>query len=535
MVVHHREIERKFEKIQLSDQATTLSWELDGWQVAEPVEEHLDATYFDTADERLGFYSVALRRRLGGADQGWHIKFDVAGHRHEVGFDLLDDIEVMPAEVVAFVQLAVGDRTLEPRVSLRTTRLRSVLTDERGVEFAEICDDRVVAFDSLTGIARRWQEWEIELLPAGEQREEAVQQLFSEVGSYLERYGILPSTSAAKIARALGYDAAFEARRASAGAEQPVIEGLGQQPGGGVSAEQALVRCMNTLVQADLLLQLGVADATHQGRVAARSLRSILKHMVAPFVRDQDAGSQVRGLMAGLQAYARQLEPQRNGELIYPLVRQNWPEEPGVQQHLAAFGAFAASSNARDLEAAQSYLKSTRRLELQAGLEGLLADVSGLVVLPETSEQYLAKVARRVRKNLLKQARRALATWPDQGTEFSVSSTWDEGLHDIRKAAKAVRYCLNACGQAGLPLTKEQAKLLARARALQSELGVLTDELTVADWLFSVRPQAPEIGLDAFALGFVAGRTDSQVRTQRLEVYSRLPRAVKKLEALQLP
>ena len=45
----------------------------------------LDATYHDTTDERLAASSVTLRRRTGGSDAGWHLKFPVAsGVRDEI-------------------------------------------------------------------------------------------------------------------------------------------------------------------------------------------------------------------------------------------------------------------------------------------------------------------------------------------------------------------------------------------------------------------------------------------------------------------
>lgn len=45
----------------------------------------LDAVYYDTADLRLAADSLTLRRRTGGADEGWHLKFPVSsGIRDEI-------------------------------------------------------------------------------------------------------------------------------------------------------------------------------------------------------------------------------------------------------------------------------------------------------------------------------------------------------------------------------------------------------------------------------------------------------------------
>src|SRR3954463_14778974 len=40
----------------------------------QPVRQRLEATYFDTADLRLASAGLALRRRTGGDDAGWHLK-----------------------------------------------------------------------------------------------------------------------------------------------------------------------------------------------------------------------------------------------------------------------------------------------------------------------------------------------------------------------------------------------------------------------------------------------------------------------------
>jgi inorganic triphosphatase YgiF len=37
----------------------------------------LDATYYDTSDQRLTSAALTLRRRTGGTDAGWHLKVPV--------------------------------------------------------------------------------------------------------------------------------------------------------------------------------------------------------------------------------------------------------------------------------------------------------------------------------------------------------------------------------------------------------------------------------------------------------------------------
>ena len=71
--VRHDEVERK-----LDVGAATILPTLTGVDgvatMGQPVEHHLEATYFDTADLDLARHGVTLRRRTGGDDAGWHVK-----------------------------------------------------------------------------------------------------------------------------------------------------------------------------------------------------------------------------------------------------------------------------------------------------------------------------------------------------------------------------------------------------------------------------------------------------------------------------
>ena len=48
--------------------------ELGGRRATEPRRIYLSATYFDTEDQRLIQHKITLRRRVGGDDEGWHLK-----------------------------------------------------------------------------------------------------------------------------------------------------------------------------------------------------------------------------------------------------------------------------------------------------------------------------------------------------------------------------------------------------------------------------------------------------------------------------
>lgn len=199
----HREIERKYE---LPEGAgTRVDWGLlEGLGVAaEPVEHRMEAVYYDTEDMALGRRLVALRRRRGGADDGWHVKHHEPSGRHELQVPLLRSPERMPAAVRGLLAGLTGGRPLVPIATLRTVRRVLVLRGPEGTDLAEVAADDVEAVDERTGTVRTWAEWEVELLDGTlpEQRQEEV---FAAVEAVLRAAGGRPSASRAKIARALG-------------------------------------------------------------------------------------------------------------------------------------------------------------------------------------------------------------------------------------------------------------------------------------------------------------------------------------------
>jgi inorganic triphosphatase YgiF len=169
----------------------------------------LDATYYDTAELVLAAAHIAVRRRLGGHDAGWHIKWPPGDEgRVEQQFALGDGTEV-PAEVRAAVAERVGDAPLVPIARIRNHRIATVLRDDAGQALIELADDHVVATDlragDTHGTERRWQEWEVELLPggaAGEASDRAA--LLDAVEQRLLAAGATPPSSGSKLARALG-------------------------------------------------------------------------------------------------------------------------------------------------------------------------------------------------------------------------------------------------------------------------------------------------------------------------------------------
>lgn len=196
------EIERKFDV----DAGTPVpDWsDVPGVASVTPGEvRHLDALYLDTDDLALARAGVALRRRTGGPDEGWHIKGPlVDGGRTELGWPLGEGTDV-PAEV----STAVAEYTpapLHPLARIINDRTAYALLDADVGVLAEFVDDHVRTTDLRAGDAREWHEWEIELGPAAPAEADAREAFFAAVTDAAFAAGARAASSTSKLARAVG-------------------------------------------------------------------------------------------------------------------------------------------------------------------------------------------------------------------------------------------------------------------------------------------------------------------------------------------
>ncbi|MEU4015388.1 CYTH domain-containing protein [Microbacterium sp. NPDC028030] len=163
----------------------------------------LDAQYFDTDDGALARAGVALRRRTGGPDEGWHVKGPRQGDgRLELGWPLGEGDALPPA--VAETVAAWTTAPLTPLARIENDRTAYLLTGGDGV-VAEFVDDRVRATDLRRGVRREWREWEMELGPAAPADDAGRAAFFDAVEQAVRAAGGRESASGSKLARALGF------------------------------------------------------------------------------------------------------------------------------------------------------------------------------------------------------------------------------------------------------------------------------------------------------------------------------------------
>ena len=252
-----REIERKYE----SDESDLpdLTRVAGVAAVVDRGVAHLDATYYDTADERLAASGITLRRRTGGSDAGWHLKFPVApGVRDEMRAPLSDTV---PRALAVLLRSRVRDTALLPLVRLRSERDVRHLLDADGRLLAEVSAD-VVHAERLTGDGRtvQWTEIEVELADGGDPA------FLDKVDKHLRKAGVRPSRSASKLARAL-------AETGTSPSERPA--GPPATAGDHILAYVRAQR--DALIALDPAVRRDLPDSVHRMRVATRRLRSALR------------------------------------------------------------------------------------------------------------------------------------------------------------------------------------------------------------------------------------------------------------------
>lgn len=173
-----------------------------------PVVAELAAVYFDTPNLRLASARMALRRREGGTDAGWHLKVATEGAegRTEHHWPLTDG-HVVPDAVRDEVRGVVGDADLVPVARVANRRSTLVLLDAARHPVAELCDDHVHSDDLLAHTERSWREWEVELLAAAPDTAAGRAELLDGIEREVLAAGARASVSSSKLARALGIDA----------------------------------------------------------------------------------------------------------------------------------------------------------------------------------------------------------------------------------------------------------------------------------------------------------------------------------------
>ena len=459
--------------------------------VAQPVELDLEAVYYDTADLDLAANKVTLRRRTGGEDDGWHVKFPVSsGERLEVRHPLGRSVQSVPSAVVRTVRVYVRDRALVPVVRLQTRRIVHRLLDADGDVLAEVADDNVTA--TVEGDEpESWREWEVELVDGD-------RLLLEDAGELLKSAGARPASGPSKLARALGNR--VPSTDSISMPKKPLTSDLFRAYAG------AQVKAIH---ERDPEVRRDVPDSIHKFRVATRRLRSALA-TYRPVI-DRGAGDEIR---AELKWLAGELGVARDAEVQ----REHFAAEVAEQPVELVIGRVAGRIDDhlrgvyKDGRAgALAALESPRYFRLLDALDELLAKP------PVTGDDRKAKkqiddILGHDRKRMRKAVKRSKAAG-------SVAKQ-DHELHEVRKAAKRLRY---AAESAEPVLGDEATALAARAEEVQEILGEHQDSVVSRDLLHRLALEVFADGGNPFTFGRLHAIEEARGNTSRAAFYELWP------------
>lgn len=429
----HREQEHKFD-VQDGFAFAALKAPLARLGVHAEQAQHvmLRATYFDTADLRLLRANITLRRRVGGQDEGWHLKLPVGvpGERMELRLPLSAGAAV-PPELTKLLTAYLRGASLRPVLTLDTDRLATRISAEGGDALVEVAEDRVVAERLGDHQVRAWREVEVEQLgDAGK--------FAHKLEGMLTGAGARPAATASKAARAL--DVASPSTTTARG---------------DLFAAR-LQELVTTLALQDVRVRQRAPEAVHDLRVALRRTTSALRTF-AP-VLDETAVTTLRSELGWLN---ESLGAARDAEVLAARARDDLAELSDEARLgaadtdlLATLESEASTAHAR-LEEVLDSARYCEALEALARFAAAPRYRPGRSPSPRRLRRCVAKEIERVAAEV----RRALMSG---GIEAEAA------FHAARKRAKRVRYGAEVLA----PLDHKKATRLAAAfAAVQDVLG----------------------------------------------------------------
>ncbi|GAA2089072.1 CYTH and CHAD domain-containing protein [Streptomyces albiaxialis] len=456
----------------------------------EPFE--LDATYYDTEDQRLARGHVTLRRRMGGHDSGWHLKLPAdpkdPGVRDEVHAPMADEL---PASLAALVRSRLRGEPLLPVMRLRQRRTVRELRGEDGITLAEVGVDEVRAerYGPGGGTAE-WTEIEAEL----GQGQDPV--LLDAIDVRLRGAGLSRSSAPSKLRRALDETAPKAEKKAEKkGKKQRGKKGAPEPVPTAADVVMAYVRAQVTaIVELDPAVRRDVEDSVHRMRVATRRLRSAFRSYGAVLDRDvtRPVGEELKWLAA-------ELGVDRDREVLTARLAERLAEVPRPLRLGPVSGRLRTFSHARRTGSRRhllSVLDGARYLELLTTLDGLAAH-------PPLREKTAAKPPEEVIRKAVRRDYDRLAAHIGEALAAPPGDSRDLAVHEARKCAKRARYA----AEAARPAFGRDAKLFAsRMTELQELLGDHQDSVVARLALKDLAGQAHAAGEPSFTYGLAFGR-----------------------------
>ena len=468
----HLEVERKYD-VDWSTPLPSLTTLPGVSAVDEPVGHDLVAEYVDTDSLALAKAKITMRRRTGGADDGWHLKLPSDGERLELHRPPGTSVRRVPVQLERLVRVHTRGAKLTPVATLRTRREVHLLRDEQGRALAEVCDDRVTAQGVDGGPERTWREWEVELVGENDDGTD----LLEIVGKALLDAGAQPAKGPSKLARALGD------RLGKTTKTKP--RRLPDDPTAGEVLTAYLSEQVAEIKRRDPDVRRDAEEGVHKMRVAMRRLRSalatyrpILDRSVTDPIRDE------------VSRVAGELGDARDLEVLHDhLLAQIDAEQPELLL-------------GRVRQTVDIQLRGDRRDALKRAVATL--DSPEYFALLDTLDELVAAPpldgdgpARKVLPRLLGRDWKRLAGRVEDAFDTPPVER-DPLLHDARKSAKRLRYAAESV----TPVLGGRAdKLAERAKKMQNHLGSHQDAVVFRPAIRQLGVQAHLSGGNAFSYG----------------------------------
>ena len=459
----------------------------------------LEATYFDTAGLTLLQHRVTLRRRVGGSDEGWHLKVPSGpDSRHETHLPLGRAVHTVPKRLRTAVEQLTGGRPLIPVAQISTHRIEVTLVDDDGGELAVVADDDVHAERLLApSLGQHWREWEVELAGASPD-------LLERIETELLSAGARPGGVSSKLARALAEE--------SPGHRRAVAETLLTRRSSVQDVLAAyLARHLVVLQEHDAGLR---GETVHRLRIAARRLRSALTTYRPMF----EPGA-VDALRDELRWLGGELSDARDSEVLRGHLDALVTGEPPATIHTALRQRIDDDLDEAHHRAHAAAVEAVASERYQRLVRALDAVIQAPALRPKGSKRASKKLPKLLERDARRLRRAAKAARRTDGGQAR-----EEALHEVRKKAKRLRYA----AESSTPILGKGSKRLATsAKKVQDALGAHQDTVASRAWLEELSSRADGDAAIAFGAGRLHAREEQRAEAAERDydkAWERLPR-----------
>ena len=428
-----------------------------------PLTVGLTTTYVDTADLALARAGVRLSLRTGGDQDAWLVTFPWRGRDDAELTPVGTDPGRVPAPLRDLVQGWVRGRDLVEVARVETGRTSRDVLDEDDAVVARLVDEAATGTVGRDQV--RWRQWVLHSRQAS---------FLESADRFMAESGIAPGDRLDEVTRLLGPRLADREGPAELSRRAPVARVLGAR----------LREQHDALLRAHVELRRGHEHGVHAARVALRRLRSALATY-----RPALSAEPTHRLRDELGWLSRALGAARDRHVVRERLVALAESETEIAGPVLERIRSASWTSESETSVAE-VLGSQRHVDLLGMLDGFVAEPPWTERADRAAGPFLRRRVATEWERLA--ARVALVSGSEPGTAS------DEDLHEIRKAAKRLRYALET---AELVWPRKPKGLRKRVRKLTELLGERQDTVVTRAALLELAAEADAAGEPTFTHG----------------------------------